>query len=273
MRKNIHFYRLILEKTTQLNLFENTDITFKSKIENFIKNYDTTDLLQINNKNIFTIVSIDRSHIFGTFGNVSDAIKGDYVRGRNKKDFTVEGINNLLEIYTYYYLDLETLNIAVLQNSKLADFKSPFKSFISSHFRVSAIFDEIKVVPLLSSDIPNDFGKTSSLLSVKTSYVTNRLPDNEFVNVKEILGMQNNDIQSASLYVTLRKDFKKKLNFNLFQKDDYSEFKVETESESIDLIEGIITKKISVDVSKDELNDDDMIKLKLKESLLAVDGF
>ena len=268
MNKSIHFYRLKLEKTHQTNLFEDIDITFKSKIKKFKENHDKTDLLQINIQNIFTLVSFDENHIFGTFGNVSDAIKGDHARGRNRENLTVEDISNLLEIYTYYYLDAETLNIAVLQNSKLADFKNPFKGFISSHFRISSIFDKISVVPLLSDDIPSLVGKKVPLISLRATYADDRLPDNEFLGVKEITGIKNKDIKKASINISLKQESKKTWKIAPFKKGDYSELKLETESESIDLIEGIITKKVSIEVSKDELKNVDIIKTKLKESLI-----
>lgn len=268
MNKSIHFYRLKLEKTNQINLFETIDVTFKSKVTKFKENHDETDLLQINSKNIFTLVSFDEKHIFGTFGNVSDVIKGDHVRGRNREDLTVEDINNLLEIYTYYYLDIETLNIAFLQNSKLADFKEPFKGFISSHFRISSIFDKISVVPLLSDDVPNIVGKKVPLISLRATYADDRLPDNEFLGIKEVTGIKNKDIKKASINISLKQDSKKSWKINPFKKEDYSELKLETESESIDLIEGIITKKVSIEVSKDELKNADIIKSRLKESLI-----
>lgn len=268
LNKSIHFYKLKLEKTNQTNLFENIDVTLKSKVAKFKETHDETDLLQINNKNIFTLVSFDEKHIFGTFGNVSDVIKGDHARGRNRNDLTVEDISNLLEIYTYYYLDIETLNIAFLRNSKLADFKEPFKGFISSHFRISSIFDKISVVPLLSNDIPNLVGRRIPLVSVKATYADDRLPDNEFLGVKEVTGIKNTDIKKVSVDLSLKQGSKKTWKINPFKKENYSEFKLETETESIDLIEGIITKKVSIEVSKDELKNAEIIKTKLQESLI-----
>lgn len=273
MKKNIHFYRLVLEKTSQTNLFESIDTTFKKKVLTFINNHEETDLFQINNKNIFTLLSFDEHHLFGTFGNVSDVIKGDHVRVRNRDDLSVEKISKLLEVYTYYYLDLESFNIALLQNSKLSDFKEPFKSFISSHFRISSIFEKIEVVPLLSGDIPNIVGKSIPLTAIKVAYTDNRLPENDFLSIKEVVNIGSNDIQSASINIDLKKNLKKNFFIKQFKKKDYSELKLETDTEVIDLIGDVITKKISVEVNKDDLRNPDIIKNKLQTQLLLINNY
>lgn len=272
MIKNIHFYKMHLEKTNQTNLFEDVDTTLKSKVAKFMINCDETELSQIKNNNIFTLISFDEEHLYGTFGNVSDVIKGEHARGRNRTDLSVEEINNLLEIFTYFYLDLNSLNIALLYNSKIADFKKPFAEFITSHFRISNIFDTVSVIPLLSDDVPNFVGKKYPIMSIKAVYSDNKLPDNEFLSIKEIADISKNDVKNTMINISLKEIPNKSWKINPFKKDKYSELKVETASETIDLIEGIVTKKAFIEVDKDELKDIDIIKDKLTQSLLLIDN-
>lgn len=261
MKKKILFFKLVLTKNPQLSLLDSQDTTLQNKIEEFIaapKN--KSDYIQVSNKKVFHISSLDTSHIFGTFGKTDDIEKGDTIRGRNRENFSVENIEPLVETFTYFYLDLNQKLIALIQKSELPDFKKPFSDFIGSHFRISGLFD-IKVVPYLSEDIENRFGKKTSVSKIKVSYASNQLPTNEYASTQETLDLAKSDIQKATLTMTMKpgvtKDFKR---FKSLNKNEYEDIIIENEDETIDLINGIITKKVTIEIDDDDMKNSNKIK-------------
>ena len=270
MKKRVHFYRLILEKSKQTNLFENDSITFSDKVIQLFRNHDETDLIQVNKNKIFTLITFDENHIFGTYGKVDDVELGSHMWGRNKEDYSLEDIQNLIESFTYFYLDMDNLSIALLHNYNLPDFRTPFANFLSSHFRISAIYDQISVESILSEEIPKSYGRKIPINKIKACFVGETIPRNEFIAVKEALNIANNEIEEATIAITMKPNTKKKFSSFKIKKGSFSELSFENDSENIDLIQNMITKKISIEVDDEDLRDD----LKIKERLrsLLTDG-
>lgn len=266
MKKKINFYKLVLEESSQLSLFDDNSITFEDKVERFIENHDDSDLIQVTDNKVFHLISFDSEHLFGTYGKIDDIETGDHVRGRNREDYSIENIEDFIESFTYFYLDLTSKNIALLNNSSLPDFKNPFSNFLSSHFRTSSIYN-INIVSLMTEDLPSSNRNNIPISRIKFSYTDNRLPDNQYLSEREMFELSQNDIKNATVILTMNQGVQKDRRRFSFRRSEYSELKIENENETIDLIENLIIKKTSVDIDEEQLNDSDEIKQILLTSL------
>lgn len=266
VKKRVRFYELVLEKNEQINLFENEGITLEDKVEQLSLNHFESDKFQVVDNKVFMLESFDRAHIFGTFGKIDDISSGDHIRGRNRENYSVESIKNLIESYTYFYLDLSTKKLALLQNSSLPDIKNPFAKFIGTNFRVTGLYN-LQLVPVVTEEIPSKYGDEIPVLSAKISYSDDRLPENIFLNHKEILGISQSDIKKTDINITMKQGSKTNKRLFKFKKEEFSEIKLETEEETIDLINNVITKKVTIDLNSDELLDEKVIKEILKDLL------
>ena len=266
VKKKILFYKLNLTKKEQLNLFDSTETTLPDRVEKLSLNHDENETRQVIDEKIFQLYSFDRQHIFGTFGKVEDFKFGDYLRGRNREDYTIEDLSQLIELYTFFYLDLNTNHVVVIQNSNLPDFKNPFASFISLHFRISTVYD-VKVVPFLDKNIERINKKVVTLRKIKCEYADNRLPNNEFLNIKETMNLATNEIEKAHVSLTMKQGTQKEFSMLGFDKDAYSEFNVETSDEIIDLVNGAITRKLTIEIDSEKLKNIEYIRELLRINL------
>lgn len=270
MKKKILFFKLILEENKQLNLFEPHDSTLQDKIDRFCQMQDSSELVQVLDKKVFQIISIDREHIFGTFGKTDDIQQGDTIRGRNRENYEVENIHSLIESFTYFYTNLNTNYIALINKSGLPDFKRAFSQFISSHFRVSSLFNA-KVVPYMCENIENRLGKQTEIAKIKITYATNQIPSNEFASSKEIFNLANEDVQNATLNLTIRTGVQKDLSkFPLLNKKIYENITIENNNETIDILNGLITEKLTIEINDSDMQNKEKIKNILSSSLANI---
>lgn len=265
--RKVKFYNLVLEKSNNLNLFESEHVTIQDKVAQLESSHYDSDKFQIIENKVFMLLSFDRNHIFGTFGKMDDVGAGDHIRGRNKNNYSVEDIHNFIESYTYFYLDLDSKILALLNNSSLPDIKKPFSHFIGSHFRITGVYDTIDLVPVISSEIPSRYGDDIPVVSAKISYADDRFPINPFINATEMLGIASADIKKADINISMKQGAKAKKKFFNFNRSDYSELKLETEEESIDLLDNVITKKVTIEIDSDDIKNDEVIKEKLRTIL------
>ena len=259
-RKSIHLYKLILEESKMRNLFNEDEVSFNDKVQQLSENHYESDKFQIFDNKVFMLISFDKQHIFGTFGKMDDVSKGGHVRARNKENYSLESIQNLIESYTYFYLNLNNNQMALLHNHSIPDVKKPFARFISSHFRISGLYENIELLPLISEKIPNGYGRKIPILSAKISYGENSLPENDFLAPSETAGINNSDIRSADIKLTMKPGAKADKDKFKFINKNYSEFTLETENETIDLVNNIIIKKTTVEMDSDQLKDEEFIK-------------
>lgn len=267
-KKIIHLYKLILEESKMRSLFNEDEVALNDKVQQLSEKHYESDKFQVADNKVFMLNSFDKQHIFGTFGKMDDVSNGDHVRARNKENFSLVSIQNLIESYTYFYLDLNNNQMAMLYNNSLPDVKKPFAKFIASHFRISGIYEDIQLVPLISEEIPNKYGNNIPITSAKYSYADNSLPNNEFLSPSEALGISNSDIRRADVKLIMNPGAKAdKSKFN-FKNKGYTELKLETESETIDLINNVVIKKTTIDMDSDQLKDEEFIKHALRSAII-----
>lgn len=275
MERTLVYYSLKLEKTKQTNLFDNQQTTLQDKAEELSTKNDKTEMTYKNLERSFIIEieSIARDYIFGSFGKLENFSNHDFMRGRRKEDYNLSELEDLVESYTYFYLDLDTNKIVVLYNYKCKGFKKAFSLFLQNHFRVTSIYNDIKVVHQINENIPQTIGKSTNFLHINFSYTSDRSPENNYLGFDEMFGVKNNDVKSASVQLYLdpttdKEGVRQKLKeLSLFKKDKFNTFKIDTDEEVIDVIENRLSKKISIEINDNDINNINKIKELLKKQL------
>ena len=276
MKGTLIFYKLVLQRSNQLSLFNDHSATLKSKIEDFADNHKEEDLLYANDTNIIEIESIADDHIFGSFGKIEKLDGKLLTRGRIQPNMEITNLatlRELIESYTYFYLDLNKEECIILYNSNCTGFRTEFSKFLLHHFRVSGIYNDILIENKLREDIPESIGRAREFSTISYTYTSDKIPKNEFLSFKEISGIKNNLIKRASVKLYFEtegnfKDIAQNLSNTYKYSDSFSSFKLETENETIDVIEKMLSKKVSIPIDEDDLHNIDLVKDILKEQLL-----
>lgn len=276
MKRTLIFYDLILNKNNQMSLLQDKSVTLKDRIEDFVEKYDNKDMLYINNSNIIQIEDISSDYIFGSYGKTEKLSDKSLTRGRAESDMTITDLTtleDLVESYTYFYLDLNKEECIILNNPNCPGFKTEFSKFLLHHFRLSGVYENIKIVNKLSEQIPESIGRSKQFAAISYTYSTDGVPDNEFLNFQEISNITHEQIKTAvvQLYFDANSDFEKVAstlsNTNNYV-DKFSSFKIETDTQTIDVIEKILSKKVSIPLDEDQLNNTLIIKNILIENLI-----
>lgn len=143
MRRTLIFYDLILSKNNQMNIFHNSTLTLIDRIREFVKDYNEEDMLYINESSIIQIEEITSNHIFGSYGKTERLSDKSLTRGRAEPDMMITDLTtleDLVESYTYFYLDLDKKECVILNNPRCPGFKNEFSKFLLLHFRLSGIY-------------------------------------------------------------------------------------------------------------------------------------
>ena len=273
MKRKVLFYRLILNRNINFNLLED-DTTLPEAVEKLSDAQREADRIFILDNKIIFLISFDKNHIFGTFGKIEDISAGDTVRARDRETFSVTDFENLVETYTYFYLDLGTNRLALIYKSGIPDIKKPLENFILTHFRLTALFNA-EIVIEKDQSIPTRYGAKIPVAKIKVKYASDGNPGNIFASPTEILQLSQSDVREGDMnivlneWTTVEHGIINRL-FETFNGRGYRQFQVITDEETIDLIEQTVIKKSSIEVDDEDLRDD----LKIKERLrsLLTDG-
>ena len=277
MQKTLIFYELELVENPQINLFNGNE-TLKDRFKDFSENAKESDYLYTNNSKIIEIKDVDENHIFGSYGKIENLSKKELTRGRTKEDYLVtdlDSLKELIESYTYFYLDINMKQCVILSNSKCTGFKSEFANFLKHHFRISGIYTSVRIVNRLSKNIRESIGRATNISNISYTYVSENLPENEFASFKEMSGLRSDQIKTANvrLFLEPKLDHQKSIktlakNFGS-STDKFDSFKIETDEEYIDVIEKTLSKKVSIKIDEDSLNNLDKINNILRDNLYS----
>lgn len=266
MKKQLLFFKLILNQPDQLRLFNNDESTLSDKVQQLHENHTALDTVQVQDKKIFQLLSFDKNHIFGSFGKVEDLKQGDHIRGRNKNNYSIENLDHLVETFSYFYIDLTKDNIALIKRNGLPDIKKPLQEFLLSHFRISGNW-EVEIVPKFTDNVESIIGKKVPVAKIKYSVENASLHENEFLSVKEAYEISSEEIEKVTVNINLKKGNETIIDKAIDKFSRFSEMKIENDEETIDIVERIITKKVTVEVESDQLKNEDEIMKILKYSL------
>lgn len=274
MERTLIEYNLHLEKDNQINLLEENDITLEDRINQFIVQDDSSAQQFIaNNKSyIFEIEDIDHDYLFGSFGKLNTPGGKTLTRGRDRENYDLKDLEHLIESYTYFYLDITSKKIVTLYNSKCKGFKTAFGEFLSYHFRLSNCYRTIEVINQKSENIPETIRQSTQIGKVNYSYKTNQVPKGEFMDFKQAVNIDADDIKSAKVGIYFeptanQESLINKLADLVQEKITFNTFKLYTNQAMIDVIEQTLAKKVQIDISEDEIDNLDKIKELLREQL------
>jgi len=276
MDKTLLFYELILEKKNQMKIFGES--TLKEEVRNFIDNSAESDYTYINRPDnvIIEIVSIKSHYIFGSYGRLSNIDGSELIRSRNKDDYSSEYLEDLIETYTYFLLDLETNQIVLLDNYKCTGFNTYFSKFLGDKFNLNNYFDNISVIIKKEDNIKESLFKPNNLKKINIQYTSDQLVDNKFISPKELYELENSSIRNAKITLNLESTIENSKLKQLVSKDqkisqNFSKFDIETTDGLINLVERKITKKIFTRIDEDKLNDLIVIEELLLDNLVTED--
>lgn len=266
MKRQLLFFKLKLTKRAQTSLFSEDVSTLSEKVDQLSKNFNQADRFQVLENKIFTLISFDKAHIFGNYGKLEDFGDGDHVRNRNKEDLSIEDIEYLVETFSYFYIDLKKDDIVLIKRSGLPDIKKPLEKFLSTHFKIS-IGWKVEVIPEMSENIDNLKGKSVPVGKVKYSLSNENIPKNEFLSLNEISGINNSDIVEATVGITLKQGTETFIDKMIDKSDKYRDLKIENDEEEIDFIQNLVTKKVAISITKEQLKNQNDIKSLLMSAL------
>ncbi|WP_347298453.1 hypothetical protein [Dolosigranulum savutiense] len=266
MKKEVHFYKLVLKKRSQMNLFEDNEFTLADKVQQFSENYTDSDRVQVNGNKIVSLITCDKNHIFGNFGKLEDYNDGHHVRGRNKENYKIEDVEYFVETYSYFYIDLENNNIALLKRSGLPDIKKPLIDFLSFHFKISGNW-KVDVVPRVTDTIDNIIGKRITIDKINYKVANEHIPQNDFASIKEALDISNNEINDVTVTLNFKKGTETTIDKILDKFKKFSEMKLKNDQATIDVVEKIITKKSFITIEKEDIHIQETIKKLLLSAL------
>lgn len=276
MMRTLLFYKIKLDKNNQLNLFQNSSTTLKDKVKQFIKNDNTDEFLYTNESVVFQIEDIGYNFIFGSYGKVENLSTKSMTRGRLKQNMQItdlQSLKELVENYTYFYFDLDTEECVILSNPDCGGFKSEFSKFLLHHFRASSIYENIQVLNRIDENINESIGKSNHFANISYTYASDKLPENEFLNFRQLSGLKKEQIRTATvqLYLEPGLDYSKNAH-NLSNTSNYidtfSSFKIDTQNETINVIDKILSKKISIIIDENDIDNLKKIKEILKDNLI-----
>lgn len=279
MERTLICYDLVLEKKRQMNIFGESSLN--NEIAKFMSKVDEEDYTYLNRPDsvIVEILTIDSNHMFGSYGRLESFDDRKMIRSRNKEDYSFAEIENLIETYTYFYMDIERKRILLLNNSKCTGFKTYFAKFLGETFNLNSYYDEIQIFIKKDENIQEKIFQANNLEELTVSYSADQLVDNKFINPKEFYELEENSVRSAKVTLSLEPTIKNnKLVENIgsfFNSSDESfegveGFKISTQKELIDIVEKIVTKKVIIHISEDEINDLTIIKDLLSESIATI---
>lgn len=266
-----------MEKNAQINAFQGSNVTFRSKLRDFALSHSEEELLYIKDSHVFQIEDVTEDYIFGSYGRLEKLSERVLTRGRTEEDMEItnlESIKDLIESFTYFFLDVDNSDCVVLNNSKAPGFKNKFPDFLLHHFRLSGIYKHIKIVSRLCDSINQTIGEANEFTKISYTYTSNKIPTNEFLGFKEISGVKNNQIKTAAvqIYFEAGSDFQemsKRLSNTEGYIDDFEKLKIETHNETIDVIDKILTKKVSIPLGEDQHDNIDLIKSILIDNITS----
>lgn len=272
MIKTLLFYDLELIKNEQTSLFSTDNSSLQKKVEKFYESHTDDEMLYISKEDsvLIQLEELTPEYIFGSYGRFENLEDSRLTRARDRQDFDLQDLEDLIESYTYFYLNLNTNEIVLLNNSRITGFKTNFSKFISTHFRVSTLYKNIAVVNKLSDDIDYKIGQATSLTSIKYSYTSENLPSNDFLSAEELFELKNNQIKSARIHLVLDPDENYTENVRKIAEADKSQFDgltIETKDEVIDAIEKTLSKKVSIEIDEESFNQLANIKEMLADNL------
>ena len=201
VKKNMYFYRIIVNpsfRTTQTDPIEGLKQAFEIIFPATDKNSDSPS-----REFYIQILSKDNEHIFGTYSKKNDP--NPFERKRNLKSQKIEeivarGENEILEYYTFFYIDYKTQYMGVITNKQTLQIRDDIKSFAS----VQCI--NLEILPFFDESQEEVLKKFSSVKSASFACTTDCLC-NSFHSIGQDLQLVS-DVPIKRINITIDFDTK-----------------------------------------------------------------
>lgn len=291
MEKNVEFFNIIYE---DFNMYQHTDNQnkrakiFKDLIKDSLKTKEYMLKMYADDTEpsiTLEIIEITDDFIFGILGKLNDLSNKSLLRLRGKGIEEIHKISDpkdleyYIENFTYFYIRLEDLCCAVLQNSSAPSFKKHFLSLINEKIDYkNNFFDKVDILNRKESNINESIFRFNSIINLNMAFYNDNIAEKENLpRFNEMWGISQSSIEHTDINISFKSDVdKKKLEKRLSSYksyDDYTKFKVTGINEDgvtqcIDLIESLLTQKVTINIEEKYLMSDDGEE-KIKEALAS----
>lgn len=278
MKVTLQYYDVLFEEDPQVSIFNTTSnyapLNIINKIKDFISTRKPEDNLYKNDDYLISILEIEEKYVFGTFGKIEDVSEKKLTRVRAKdslEEGNIKNIKDFIERYTVFYYDIQNNSCITIHNPNVYGFKTQFAKFLMHHFKLSSIYN-INVINKINDSIPQKIKQLNKFSKISYKYSSDKMPENEFLSIKEISNIKNNQIRSASVELYLEPNSNYEESTKLLSETDkyinhFDTFKIHTEELTVDVVEKILSKKIDIELNEDDLNDLNLIKKELIKNL------
>lgn len=281
VNKLIKFYIVQVEPSlnftsnTSNNIDTNLFTLFKLGFKNgkdyysyeFNKNHLFFDIKELNENLMFGICSVIENI------KATAMIQSRDINTNQTNPFTNLGNNKQLEAYTFFYIDFKNCRMAAISNKKIAKIHEAITSFIWSNSNGN-FTPHISIYPEKITDIEKALGSLKKFNWLEMEFAQ---PQN-LNNIKCMSESLKNDFTFDKYQVKFKLKSTEPtfpINLNIFRKnndvntDKLSKLSVIGKNElgideTINLIEAIYTKTISLELTDDTVKNLDYIKKKLK---------
>lgn len=271
--KTLYFYKLIIKP---LPLFEEPNLSNKDYLTKVFQNINEfNDFKDI----IMDIIEFNDKFIFGSIGKLKDLNKMESLKRKRALE-TKEIIEDntkipfYIEYYTYFLIGGTSFeDIVVLKNSKAPSIKKPLKLAIENSLNTVSVDILIKQIEDLSKTLNRMKSLCEINLVASTPEITRKirpsilgikaLSETDAEKVSITLNYKNTPITAEIKEELLSTDAKNYCKFNIKGCSD-------TDSElaqTVDFIEKMITKQVSLPIDDDILKNNNEIKMLLLREL------
>ncbi|SDZ18711.1 hypothetical protein [Tindallia californiensis] len=236
---------------------------------------------EINSRVVIEILSISEQEVFGNIGKLGEISKSNLRRFRNRENrnekIRPEVFQQLLEDFTYFYINHDIGKTSILSNSSAPKLASHFRSLlIDEHCEIN----EFKLVPIKIDDISATLRNFKKLFSVSYTYAFSGYNDTP-PKLKDIFSFSQGDLEKVSVHLDIVKDSASREL--LLQLADNPELESEFSNlllkgtlednpitQTVDLIEKSLTKRIAIELTDDMYENENLIKKALKDELFRI---
>ena len=244
-----------------------TDADLKSRVKAFANNCDKNEMSYTNEAQnyIVDIIKINEDYLFGSYGNLNNYSKSNFIRVRDKQNLSPHEYKDYLEMFTYFYIDFNNNKIVNISSRYCRGFKINIAEFLNDHFNLSEIYSDIKVVSTLKNDIKEAINKAVHVQEIDIKYYSDKHLMNEFVSLADIDSEDSGAIKSARLTLSLEpvsasKSIAQNLLNSIHDKGrKYKSVSITTDDGEIDVLEQTVTKKVSCDFEEGDFDEDSIL--------------
>lgn len=197
---------------------------------------------------------VNNNEVFGIVGKSQNLKTSLLTRLRNETGEEIEDPSFLLEKYTFFYFNLDSLSCCVLRNSDFRGFRRAFENFLRSSCNRS--LKRIEVLPVLDGNFEDKIGKIRTISQLKMKFHENSPLSYSTLNLHEVFDLSNTQVRDVKISFKLNQSTISDTLRNLFKDkhrvdNNFHSLKIHAEDkdgqeEILDAVTRNLTKKVSI---------------------------